>query len=474
MEFFKKAGVVFFIKIIGLAIAFFLQLILTNNLSSVSYGEYTLFLTYINILTMISLLGLDNSLIKEIPLVKRAYGESILLFFLKIAFLSTIVISIIYFFLFKKDYGLSFIILVISATLIRVLIMLLDSYFQGKGKIVEVNIYSVLINNILKVVLFIFLKNYKLLGLFYSYFIAEIFCLFLRSLRINIKLKNKLKISIEDKKKLLKYGITFTLITSISVLNQNFDKLILEYYLGLKAVGIYKVNQNYLSLLGIFVSPFLAFWPVISKLYSQNKIKEIEETLSNIIKLILIFVIPCFILICFKGNKLLELFGKEYSKYSLVLLLLSIGTLIDTSSGPIGAVLTMTKYQKITLYNSIFSLILNIFMSLFLVGKYGLIGVALSTTISIMINNLISIICNKLLLNIMPYKINILLKATLNLIILFLFQKFVLPQKICNNIVLDLLVNLILLGIVSIMINVILYFKISRNYFIKIKRIKKQ
>lgn len=466
IDFFQKTGIVFLIKVVGLVIAFLFQFLLTNNLSPASYGEYTLFLTYINMLTIFSLIGLDNSLIKEIPIVKRAYGEKMLLFFFKIIIFSTIFISIIFYIFYIKKYTSVFLILVISGIFIKGLVMLLDSYYQGKGKIVEVNLYSSLVNNILKIFIFFLLKKYKLYAVFISYFISELFCLSLRKIKLNIKSENKLKLTQKDKIKFIKYGITFTLITSIGVLNQNVDKLILESYLGLEAVGVYRVNQNYLSLLGIFVSPFLAFWPIISKLYKQNKIKEIEETFSNIIKLILVLVIPCFVLICFKSDKLLSLFGKEYSKYSIILIVLSIGTLIDTSAGPIGAVLTMTKFQKISLYNSIVCLILNVILSIVFVKKYGILGVALSTSLTIVFNNVISIIFNKILLGIMPYKFKILVCGFLNLIILFIFQNYYQNKLLFDNLVLDLLLNLILLGIISMIINAIIYFKVLKKFYL--------
>lgn len=469
INFFKKTGVVFFIKIIGLIVAFFLQFLLTNNLTPNSYGEYTLFLTYINMLSIFSLLGLDNSLIKEIPLVRRAKGEKILLFFLKIVVASAGLSCIVFYIILKKNYNLVFLILTMIGIILKVLITLIDSYFQGKGKIIEVNVYSILLNNSLKIFLFILLKKYKLYGIFYSYFISEVFCLLLRGLKIKIKTNNKFTLSPKEKKYLLKYGMTFTMITSIGILNQNSDKLILEHFLGMAAVGIYRVNQNYLSLLGVFVSPFLAFWPIISKLYSQNKINEIEETFSNIVKLILILAIPSFVLIYFRSSDLLRLFGKEYSDYKLVLIILSLGTLIDTSVGPIGAVLTMTKYQKITLFNSLICLIFNIIFSIILVKKYGILGVALSTTLSIILNNLISIVCNKIFLNIMPYKLKIILVGSINLILLFFVQQFYYDKVFFKNVIVDLLINLFLLGFCSVLINFILYFEVIKKMYLQRK-----
>ena len=63
----------------------------------------------------------------------------------------------------------------------------------------------------------------------------------------------------------------------------------------------------------------------------------------------------------------------------------------------------MTKYEKLALYNNIASLLINITLNFILIGRFGIVGVAIATGISIIANNLISIIQVKFLLGIFSY-----------------------------------------------------------------------
>jgi len=85
------------------------------------------------------------------------------------------------------------------------------------------------------------------------------------------------------------------------------------------------------------------------------------------------------------------------------LIILSFAYLVDAVSGPIGSILTMTNYAKYILVNTIISLTVNIILNYILISKYGIIGVAIGTGLSIILNNLLSIIEVKLLLNIFSY-----------------------------------------------------------------------
>ena len=72
----------------------------------------------------------------------------------------------------------------------------------------------------------------------------------------------------------------------------------------------------------------------------------------------------------------------------------------------------MTSYAKYALYNNMASLIVNILLNLVFIRQFGIVGVALATGISIILNNLISIIEVKILLNVFAYDIRYLAQIT--------------------------------------------------------------
>ena len=412
---YKKAGGTFIFKFFGLGIAFIFQIVLGRILNSELYGEYTMYLTYSTVFSIITILGMDRNLIKEVA---RFEGDvtkekSLLRFSTQTSLLITIAVAGALFLLRRfigfSNYGLF---LLLSMIVIRSMIAILDGYLQGKGNVVQVTLLNSVINNILKMIIFvilILLNVDSLSAALFSFVLSEIITIFLRTAQISnslqIKTNSILNLSLEEKRTFIKYSLTVALISGIGLMLQNIDKIMISTFLDLNRVGIYKVAQNYVSLISVFVTPFIAFWPVISKLYNENNIGQIESEMKRIVRIVTYLVIPMFFIFLFLGNDLLAIFGEAYvtNEAKLALIILAFSFLIDAISGPIGSILTMTKYAKLALYNNLASLLINITLNFILISRFGIVGVAIATGISIIANNLISIIQVKMLLGIFSY-----------------------------------------------------------------------
>jgi O-antigen/teichoic acid export membrane protein len=412
-ELYKKAGGTFVLKIVGLALGFVLQIFLGRTLGPELYGKYTMYLTYTIILSVISVFGMDQNLIKEVPKYfdKNYKAGEYLKLSLQISALIGIILSIVllilnHFF----DLGFNLLILILML-LIKTIITIIDGFLQGRGLVVKVTLLNIVINNIFKIMFFftlIYLRINPLNSALYAFILSEVITLVIRIPSVISFLRfrdRKNSLIIEEKKNFIKYSGTVALIAGIGLLIQSIDKIMISAFLDLENVGFYKVSQNYVSLISVFIAPFIAFWPVISKLYHENKIREIEVELRKIVTIIIYLVIPMFFLFIYLSNDLLLIFGAEYTTEisKKVLIILSFSFLIDAISGPIGSVLTMTKYARYILYNNIISLILNLVLNYLLIKSYGIVGVAVATGISVIVNNLLSIIEVKLLMDIFSY-----------------------------------------------------------------------
>ncbi len=320
---YKRVSGTFLLKVLGLGIAFIFQIVLSRVLGVEKYGQYTIFITYINVLLIISVLGMDGNLIKEIAKVSndKLKSRNLLSFSIKISVTLFFFISI-FVYLFKKslDIPSNMAHLFLFMLLIKVLIAIFDGFLQGVGLVVKVTFLNDLLNNILKFLFFIILISLNVEGLhvaLYSFIGSEIITLLLRmkivSKLIGRPINLKDDFSLFDKSKFMKYSITVALITGIGLLLQNVDKIMIARLLDLSNVGIYKVTQNYVSLISVFVSPFVAFWPMISKLYNENKISEIENEMKKIVKIVMYLVIPMFFIFLFLGENLLLIFGEAYT-----------------------------------------------------------------------------------------------------------------------------------------------------------------
>lgn len=410
---YKKAGSTFVLKIVGLALGFVLQIFLGRILGPELYGKYTMYLTYTIILSVISVFGMDQNLIKEVPKYfdKDHKAGAYLKLSLQISVLISIILSITLLIL-NRFFDLGFNLLIfILMLLIKTIITIIDGFLQGRGLVVKVTLLNIVINNIFKIMFFftlIYLRINPLSSALYAFILSEVITLVIRIPSVISFLgfqDSKKSLIIEEKKEFIKYSGTVALIAGIGLLIQSIDKIMISAFLDLENVGFYKVSQNYVSLISVFIAPFIAFWPVISKLYHENKIREIEAELRKIVTIIIYLVIPMFFLFIYLNNNLLLIFGAEYTTETSkkVLLILSFSFLIDAVAGPIGSVLTMTKYAKYILFNNIISLTLNLILNYLLVKSYGIVGVAVATGISVIVNNLLSIIEVKLLLGIFSY-----------------------------------------------------------------------
>lgn len=466
---YKKVGGTFILKIFGLGIAFIFQIILGRILNPKLYGEYTMYLTYSTVFSIITILGMDRNLIKEVACYEddEFKGSSLLIYSTQISLLITIVVAgvlvILRNFIGFSNYGL---LLLLSMIVIRSLIAILDGYLQGKGNVVQVTLLNSVVNNVLKMIFFIGLVRFNVDSLnaaLFSFILSEIVTIILRTTEISNKLaiikSSKIILSSEEKKIFIKYSLTVALISGISLMLQSIDKIMISAYLDLNRVGIYKVAQNYVNLISVFVTPFIAFWPVISKLYNENNIGQIEIEMKKIVRIVIYLVIPMFFIFLFLGNDLLSIFGEAYvtEEAKRVLIILAFSFLIDAVSGPIGSILTMTEYAKFALYNNIISLLINVVLNLVLINKFGIVGVAIATGISIITNNLISIIEVKLLLGIFSYDYRNLIQVLYLSVFNFAVIKILLRYLNFDNLYL----SIIICGLFLYFMNAVLYFIIN-------------
>ena len=252
---YKKASITFLLSAIGLCLAFGFQVILGRVLSPLLYGEFTMYVTYSTILSIIPVMGMDRNLIKE---VSRNEGnekvqDSYLIFSMRVALVVLVFTSII-FFAFKEqmrasNYGVSILLLL---TLIKSFIAIIDGYLQGIGKIEHVTLMNSILNNLLKIIFFVILIFQGMNSLnasIFSFVSSEIITILIR-LKIlfkSFRIQKYLKISLESKREYLKYSLTVALISGIGLMLQNIDKVMISKLMSLSDVGIYKVAQNYVG-----------------------------------------------------------------------------------------------------------------------------------------------------------------------------------------------------------------------------------
>jgi len=133
--------------------------------------------------------------------------------------------------------------------------------------------------------------------------------------------------------------------------------------------------------------------PLISEMYAQGKKKELEVALRKVATLSGIPSLLALGLFMFFGDSILGLFFGDYYKSGfLVLLILSLGHLVNVWVGSCGLVLMLTGNQSMMMMITLFCGVITVFGAYFLVFDYGVLGVAAAAAFGMILQNILMLV----------------------------------------------------------------------------------
>jgi O-antigen/teichoic acid export membrane protein len=89
---------------------------------------------------------------------------------------------------------------------------------------------------------------------------------------------------------------------------------------------------------------------------------------------------------------ILGLFGEEFTAGATVLTVLAVAKVTQVAVGPSGYVLMMTDHQYLNVFNQVSTAVLNVVLNYVLILRYGIVGAAVATGISIGVVNVARIV----------------------------------------------------------------------------------
>ena len=293
-----------------------------------------------------------------------------------------------------------------------ILVTIFSGFLQVNNKFLIVAFISIPTNFIYIIGTYIAYKssNFTIL-VFFTCFAVFFQFIFLYPFVLKSKFRYSFKINIYDKNlhSLLILGIPIIIGTSLEQINALIDRTIAST-LGTGTITILnyaaKLNGAMLSLSVIAILNIL--YPKFSRLVSENKIDLLRVEIRHIINMIFIFSIPAmFGIIALNEEITLFIFEKSnldkdsiwatakcFSAYSLCFVALCLRDLATK-------VFYSFKDSKTPVINSSIGIILNIILNIILSKYFGIIGIAMATSISTIFITIL------LLFNLKKYKINL-------------------------------------------------------------------
>lgn len=191
----------------------------------------------------------------------------------------------------------------------------------------------------------------------------------------------------------LRGSLALTLVGALYLVNANADILLLGILRDDATAGIYKATSRGAELV-VFVLTLVnsPLGPIISRLHGNNDQQRLQRGLTRAAQVSFGLALPLALALALFSEQFLALFGAEFSDGAWALRLLCLGQLINAAAGSTGTLLIMTGLEREAARAAGMAALLNLLLNLLLIPPLGLIGAALATSASLVLNNLLMLV----------------------------------------------------------------------------------
>ncbi len=401
----RGTGIVFAGTVISMLLGFLGRALIARYFETSQYGVYSLALTIISIGLILTTLGFQNSLPREISVYKEKYPSKvknlISTAFLIVLFNSILILIFLNFAapftmeLFHEK-NLPSVLKIMSLALpFSALTATIISVSRGFGRVRE----RVYFQNIVYPLLFLVLVGIGILlnadfsFIFFAYVIAQaltFITLFLEAKRKKF-FKFQLFLDLTLGKKLIIFSIPLLLTGILGYVMNWTDTLMLGYYRSSEVVGIYNAASPLARLLPIFLnSAGFIYMPIASSLYAQGKLREMGRVYQILTKWVFLLTLPIFsMMFLFPEVTISFFFGTKYLEATEALRILALGFMFHIFLGLNGLSLVVIGDTNFNFIANLFAAISNVILNVLLIPRYGIVGAAVATATSYFVANVL-------------------------------------------------------------------------------------
>jgi O-antigen/teichoic acid export membrane protein len=170
------------------------------------------------------------------------------------------------------------------------------------------------------------------------------------------------------------------------VLSTQTDVLVVHSFLGKEATAIYGTASQLAVLISFtFTALMLIVQPQIARLFAQKRLSDLQRLVGKVQFASLLASLAVFVVLVLFGRWALSWFGRDFRSGYTVMLILAAGQVTLATLGAIaGYLLTMTGHQREASHVIAGTAVLNLALTLVLTPRFGIIGTAVATAISIL------------------------------------------------------------------------------------------
>ncbi|AGL01035.1 flippase [Desulfoscipio gibsoniae] len=417
----KGGGISFVGRILGQFVRMITQILITRILGVENYGLYALGQSILQILRQVSMLGLQGGVVRYGVIFlgegERGKLKGTILFALVIStgfsIFTAITLYLISYDIAMQVFNKPSLVHVLHGIAIALPFFALLTIISFISRVFRRIDYSVAIQEVFHPIFvfiligFSFILGYKLIGAVYGFvlgtIITAVFSVLLL-IRMFPEIYGGIK-SVCKYKELMNFSFIILLVELSTILINNIDRIVLGYFVSAKDIGRYSAAALVAIQISVVLQSFnTVFSPLIADLYNKNALNQLNLVFKTVTKWIFTLTLPLFLIIVMFSDEVMNMFGRDFFSAGSILVILACGQFVNASVGSVGYMLTMTGLQKIEMINGILGLILNLILNYILVLHFGVVGVAMATSISLAFLNILRLLEVFLFIGIHPYK----------------------------------------------------------------------
>lgn len=177
----------------------------------------------------------------------------------------------------------------------------------------------------------------------------------------------------------------------MQLINKHADIIILGIFASAADVGVYRVVMQGALLVAFGLQSMnLVIAPEVAKLYSQNKIAELQKLVTLTARIIVLLTTPIVLLFVVFGEQILGfVYGAEYARGHTALAILAGGQVANAFFGSVGLLLNMTGHERDMARGVAVAAASNIVLNVLFIPLFGIEGAAFSTALTTLIWNVV-------------------------------------------------------------------------------------
>lgn len=383
-------------KVINMTGALFVGILVARYLGPSQYGLMNYVISYVTLFTVISNFGLDDIEIRELSRQpeKKEYilGTSICLRFAFATF--AIALVAITLMLYRSDLFSTILIMIYSLTLYTGCFNIFRNYFTSIVKneyVVKSEIIRTLIGSLFKIIL-LWIKaplEYFIIAVFFdTVLVASGYCLSYKHLvgRISDWKFDKKMVSF-----FIKESFPLVLSGAAIIIYQRIDQVMIKNMIDTSSVGYFATAGKFLDLI-LFLPVVLVqtLTPILVRTKTNN-IQLYESRKKEFISVVVWIAIILSVFVSLFAYWMIKFtYGAEYMLAVPVLQIMAFKTIGMALSSTSGQIIIMEHMQKWVFVRNIFGCVICISLNLLLIPRFGIIGSAWVTIITVFFTGFLS------------------------------------------------------------------------------------